>query len=1005
VRQGIRRRLVMLVASALSVGTVAAGTSRPWTLQHYTHTAFTPADDNRVVNVGHITQAADGLLWLDTAQGLTRFDGDRFIPFVPMPGEAFPGPDIADLFAPSTGGVWASFTGRGLSFIDHGHITNYLNQPGNTFAGGRFFEDRSHRLLLYGRTMGFLVFEKGQWKAAGIKSPDPLHVLAYDPDFNLWAVDLHEGRVWVLHEGATQFTDTGTVVPKALGISAPSRGIVCIGTQAHVVQRFQVAHDRLTEIGEPIPFYAKTVVPDLRGGGWIGTGRSGVVHLDQVTDLLNPGKFSAVRSEVLDHSTGLTNEVVPIVFEDREGNIWAGGDKGIDRFTPSAFSRLLLPPHTNMITFAPGTEGDVWIGSESNNVVHYVNDVAIVTDAPSGAMTMTSDARDGTVLANGLADIWQLQPGVPHKLASIPSDASSANMETIFSLARDLDSRLWTASTSPNVRVDMLTHDGWRERTDIGQPSRLIPVPSGRIWAAYPDGRKLAFVDHDTVTQLGQTNDLVAGRVKTITEFDGVTWVGGDAGVQMFRGGKFYPFTLASNGTLDSVTGLVRDQEGALWIHTPEGLTRILAGDITRFLADPAYKPPYLFLGTRDGAPGIPSQSHSLPSLVLGSDGRLWVEGGTEAAWINPVDLPLRPVPHPPIVIELANGANRIDFRPANVKIPEGIRDLQITYTAPDLTGGRTLHFQTKLDGFDDVWQDAGSQHMAVYPHLKAGHYQFSVRAAHEGGPWIASTLPLRLAIAPYFYETWWFYVLCVVLALIVLWGFVRMQILRVTARVHARMQIRIDERESVARDLHDTLLQSTQGLALQLESLSIKYPQSDVKADLHHLARMTNDAVTEGRDRVRALRATGSHSYDMSTSLCRIGRELGHQHGVKFESACKGRVRHMNTLPGSELQLLLGEALANAFQHANASYVRLEMVFGMWRFTASIKDDGVGIDPEVARLGGPEGHWGLIGMRERATRIGAHLKVLRRSSGGTEVHASVSARRIYAWRQADSVP
>jgi signal transduction histidine kinase/ligand-binding sensor domain-containing protein len=1003
VRQGIRRRLVMLFASALFVGTVAAGPSRPWTLQHYTHTALTPADDNRVVNVAHITQAADGLLWLDTAQGLTRFDGDRFIPFLPMPGEAFPGPDIADLFAPSTGGVWASFRGRGLSFIDHGHITNYLNQPGTTDVGAKFFEDRSHRVLLYGPTVGFLLFEKGQWKPTDIKPPGRLHLLAYDTDFNLWVVDSHEGRIWVLHEGATRFTDTGTVIPRALGISVPSRGLVCVDTQAHVIQRFQAVHDRLTEIGEPIPFYSRTIVPDLRGGGWTGTGTSGIAHFDQVTDLLNPGKFSAVRSEIIDQSSGLINDAVPYVFQDREGNIWGGGGRGLDRFTPSAFSRLSLPPHIHMITLAAGTEGDVWIGSESNNVVHYVNDVAIVTNAPLGAMTMTSDARDGTVFANGLGDIWQLQPGVPHKLASIPRDASSANMETIFSLARDRDFRLWTASTSPNVRIDMLTHDGWQERADIGQPSRLIPVPSGRIWAAYPDGRKLAFVDHDIVTQLDQTNDLVAGRVKTITEFDGVTWVGGDAGVQMFRDGKFYPLTLPNNGTLESVTGIVRDREGAVWVHSPEGLSRLLAGDIAKFLANPAYKPPYLFLGIRDGAPGIPSQSHSLPSLVLGSDGRLWVEGGQEAAWVNPADLPPRPVPYPPIVIELANGANRRDLRPANVKIPDSVRDLQITYTAPDLASGTTLHFQTKLDGFDDAWQDAGNRHTAVYPHLKAGHYEFSVRAAHEGGPWITSTLPLRFAIAPYFYETWWFYILCMVLALLVLWGLVRIQILRATARVHARMQIRIDERESVARDLHDTLLQSTQGLALQLQGLSMKYPQSDVRADLHHLARMTNDAVAEGRDRVRALRATGGHSYDMSASLCRIGRELGHLHEVEFQCVCKGRVRWMNTLSGSELQLLLSEALANAFHHANASHIRLEMAFGMWRFTASVKDDGVGIDPDVARLGGPEGHWGLIGMRERAVRIGGHLKVGRRPSGGTEVFASMSARRIYASRKANA--
>jgi signal transduction histidine kinase len=283
----------------------------------------------------------------------------------------------------------------------------------------------------------------------------------------------------------------------------------------------------------------------------------------------------------------------------------------------------------------------------------------------------------------------------------------------------------------------------------------------------------------------------------------------------------------------------------------------------------------------------------------------------------------------------------------------------------------------------------------AIYTGLGHGRYRFHVLAANSDGVWNEEGAALTFEIPPMFYETRTFLALCIAAALGSLWLLYRSRMQRAAARLRLRLEERHAERERIARELHDTLLQGFQGLVLRFQAAAESIPSHEpARRMMEQTLDRADDVLTEGRDRIRDLRAA-MPALDLTRAMSEVARKLA-EGDTAFRVLTVGAARPLDAAARDEVYWIGREALANAFRHARARQIEVHVVYESRALRLRVCDDGCGIDAAVLAPDGKPGHWGLRGMRERAARIGATLEVQRAAGGGTEVEVAVPAASVY---------
>jgi signal transduction histidine kinase len=320
------------------------------------------------------------------------------------------------------------------------------------------------------------------------------------------------------------------------------------------------------------------------------------------------------------------------------------------------------------------------------------------------------------------------------------------------------------------------------------------------------------------------------------------------------------------------------------------------------------------------------------------------------------------------------------------MKLAPGTGTIQIEYTAMALGMPERIRYRYRLDGVDDRWQEAGRRHAAFYNNLGAGDYHFRVQASNEVGEWPLQDSPLDFSIAPTFTQTWWFKGCCGLILLAICWMAYRLHLRRVIAQMAGRLEERIDERERIARELHDTLLQSVQGLVLNVDAAAAHLPETDPARALIEAALVrAEDVLHEGRDRVRGLRNADDFRQGFVAALIAAGAQVRAPGAMPVRLVVNGKMRSLYPVVQQEALAIASEAFANAYHHAEASSIEALVVYGPREFRLSIRDNGAGISPEVLSAGGKDDHWGFLGMHERARRIKAKLTLQSKPGAGTE--------------------
>ncbi|MFV1845114.1 triple tyrosine motif-containing protein [Stenotrophomonas maltophilia] len=965
-------------------------------LPGYEHTAWR-VGQGAPGDIWDISQDRDGLLWLATGSGLYRFDGRRFERQPAPVGSAFPSSNMVTLAHGSDGALWIGYFQAGISQLARGQLHNYGRSQGVPVGVvPHFSQDRDGRLWA-AINGGLRWFDGQRWQPLPSGTGVPEHRVQWvlhDSRGTFWV--LADLKVWMRASGDAVFRDTGIAVSQMASLAESPQGEVWLADRVRGTSPLANAQGLMAEHEREARRLPDLVAARLQftadGALWATMSpHGGVARVTFQGD-------HAVRMERFDSPHGLTaTSAVPIIV-DREGNLWVGTNLGLNRFRARSVHTLTAGPSDPYRSLVRASDGRVYGYGEDLKLYDLRRPLL-----DGNAAQLQAAARQAPT------PVWQfdwvnLARTVAGHTTLIPLPAPFTGQPLHALLFAD-DEQAWVCSGEHGVLH--YRHGQWRRETRLPELacSTLALDHEGQLLLGYADGR-LRRMRSTGIDTFDATKGLAVGPVTALLQHQDLLLVAGEAGLAArVANGPFVPVRTDMAGVLEGITGMVADARGHLWLNGSRGLVRLQSSQLRGALRTGMQVTPRLFDAV-DGMPGIALQSGPIATAALADDGLLWLATNQGLAWLDTTRSHVNMMAPSVRIGEVLYGSAHQPLRDG-LRLPAGTSQLQIDYVALSLARPERNRYRYRLSGVDDGWQDAGSSTRAYYTNLEPGNYRFEVEAANEDGIW--STLPASRSfrIAPTFMQTVWFKLLCAAAILALLVMAVRIRSGQLAALFRARLQERHGERERIARDLHDTLLQGSQGLILRLHAISQSaQTPAPVRSQLESAMQLAERNLAEGRERVNALRDGPFADRDLASALADVHAEYAGKGTNPLRLTVEGAAPLLQADAAEEVFLIGREAIRNALRHADASAIEVELSYGTRCFLLHVRDDGVGIADEHAG----HGHWGLQGMRERAQRLGAELQLWTRPGLGTEIALAVPARRLYhrhpsRWRWPWSTP
>ena len=974
-------------------------------VSQYAHTAWKASDGFTKGVILAIAQTPDGYLWLGTEFGLYRFDGVRAIPWQPPAGHDLPSQYIYSLLVARDGTLWIG-TDRGVASWKDGKLTHYPDLDGQTIQS--LLEDREGTIW----SSGEKVFSAPNICAIGNSG-----VHCYGKDGSLgggWIVSLYEdskGTLWALggkgiwrwKPGPPKFYPLPIAPDNLHGITEDNTGRLLIGIEGGI-RRF--SDGKLETYSLPSrmqPFTTRTLLRDRDGGLWIAVYHAGLVHVHDG------------RADVFRQADGLSSDDVFALFEDRENNVWVSTMNGLDRFRAAAVATFSL------------NEG------LSNGLPRSVladKDGSVLVATPGGldrwreGQITTYDKRGGKLNGRTPTSLFQERSGriwvsTTREIGYLENNRFVSVTSTydgrMLDIAEDSAGNLWMADQQGGLLhlsgSKLVERIPW---ASLGHKDFALSLAAdhlrGGIWLGFYGGGISYFADGHIQETYKAADGLGNGSVTDLqVEKDGTLWAGTDGGLSRMKNGRFVTLARENGLPCNPIHWMIQDDDHSLWLYTPCGLVSLSRSEMDTWTAaadrNQAAKQmvhPTVF----DSADGV--RLHELsyhpynPAVTKSSDGKIWFVPLDGVSMIDPRHLPFNTLP-PQVQIGRIT-ADRKAYDPAaygngRVPLPARLRDLEIDYTALSFVAPEKVLFRYKLEGRDGDWRDAGNRRQAFYSDLPPGQYRFRVAACNNSGVWNEEGAFLNFSVAPEYYQTTWFRIMCAVFFLILLWGLYQLRLRQLQRQFNAGIEVRVNERTRIARELHDTLLQSFHGLMFQFQAARNVLPQRPQEAiqTLDSAINATEQAIAESRDAIHELRTDPARDAELTESLRVAAQELANsaQPGFStptFKLTLEGERKTLPPLLQDEIYRIAREVLRNAYQHANADRIEAEIRYEDQALRLRIRDNGKGIDLKVLKEGGSSGHWGLRGVRERAQRIGAQLDFWSEVGAGTEVQLNVPA-------------
>jgi signal transduction histidine kinase len=724
---------------------------------------------------------------------------------------------------------------------------------------------------------------------------------------------------------------------------------------------------------------------------WLAQDYRGVTHFQ-------PANSHTPQSPLVEE-TELSSDQTNSIMRDRDGNIWVGTSRGLDRFESSPLHAL----RNTRVEYYPAIVADpqhgVWIATLAHPLVHASAEGLLPVGREIGSSPIVCDDQGRVWLVDPLFDtLTEYDHGSISRIP-VPTAVHRAPAQSI---GLDYDGSILVSFDE----FGLWRFDGkWKQILDpdlvVDHPLVVFRDQDRHVWLGYP-GSRIIMRDRYGIHALSgpQSGDL--GNVLTFAVSHHRLWAAGANGLAYLDRGSFRRVALRNSAILRGTSGIVEDKAGGLWLNTSVGIVHISASELNRLLYNSAPLD-YDLLDDKQGVEGTATQIKPTPSAVVDKDGLLWFSMSGAVYSIDPAALSLhKSVPTLSLQSVSVNGVPIMDREhtlPLVRTSAAALKELEIDYIGIDLSSPEKVTYQYMLEGEDKAWRDVGNRRQAFYSHLRPGSYRFHLRASNGTTELQELSTPLAITVKAAFYQTIWFYLIaaCVVLTLLYLVYLLRVHYL--TNLLKDRLKERSDERLRIARALHDTLLQSVHGLMLRFHFAAQTLPENAPTRQSLEIALVRAEAVyLETRSQVESLRDEVGQNTDLASLIARRAEELEVQQSLTFQIVENGHRQFLNTAVQAELYRIASEALTNTILHAKAPSAEVIITYGSSELSMKCCDTGVGLPPSVLASGQRDGHWGLIGIRERAEGIAGKLQIWSSSGGGTEIEVRVPARRAYLY-------
>ena len=982
-------------------------------VSQYAHTAWKIRDGFTKGVITSIAQTPDGYLWLGTEFGLVRFDGVKNVPWTPLAGEQLPSNYIRSLLAARDGTLWIG-TDKGLASWKEGRLTHYAELDGHYIFA--IIEDHEGTIWASGltATVGKLCAIRNDnakcYGEDGRLGRGALN-LYVDTKGNLWA-GVEEG-LWRWSPGPPKFYPLPSEPNGIQALMEDTDGTLLVGWKGGIYRFVDGKTEAYPLPGIARQFEAFRILRDRDGGLWIGARNHGLLRVHQ-------GRTDAVAQ-----SDGLSGDNVSALFEDREGNIWVATVDGLDRFRDFAVATLTERHGLSKAlvgSVLADRDGSVWLATYgglncwTNGQITLPRTGSVKRDGKLNGSVPNSLFQDdrGRIWVSTLGGFGHLENNRFIPVRGVPGG-------TVLGISQDSAGNLWIINEvhglfrmSPRVEVQQIPWIGLGHKDHA---SALTADPSREgIWLGFHNGGVAYFRDGQVHASYAAADGLGEGRVNDLRfGHDGTLWAATDGGLSRLKNGHIATLTSKNGLPCDTVHWVIEDDVHSSWLYTACGLVRVDRSELDAWAAavdnnrDTKHTIQATVFDRFDGVRILASGGHYSPQVAKTSDGKLWFLPWDGVSIIDPRRLPFNKLP-PPVHVEQIT-ADRKTYDAAfvangdakgHLRLPPLVRDLEIDYTALSFVAPEKVRFRYKLEGWDRDWQDAGNRRQAFYTNLSPRNYRFRVSSCNNSGVWNEAGTFLDFSVAPAYYQTTWFRLSCVAAFLASLWGLYQLRLRQLALEFNAGLEARVNERTRIARELHDSLLQGVQGLMFRLQAVRNMLPERPAEASeaLDIALERGDKAIAEGRDTVSDLREPIMGDSDIAQALTALGEELALQSGnglvPRVRVLLEGKQRELNPILRDEIYRIAREALRNAFRHARAQKIEAGITYSDSEFLLHVRDDGGGIDPEVANQGARAGHWGLPGMRERAKSFGGKLEVWSEHGAGTEIELSVPGAIAY---------
>ncbi|MBS1796605.1 MAG: hypothetical protein JSS81_22420 [Acidobacteria bacterium] len=1001
-RTDFRSRLIVMCGVCLSLLMVRAAA------QNYRFDVWTTDDGLPQNTVNGLLQSRDRYIWFSTNDGIVRFDGVRFKVFNRANTPALPTNRYNNALEDRAGRLWFQTESNMVVKYEDGRFAVAEREPGVPLVINMgIFADLDGNLVV-GTATGFVRFRDGRFEPFAIASAKPGTSISYvDSKGGFWIADPDGHLRRVLGDRIENYDlyDQPGFIP---GWFYEDRfGKIWTRDADGRLNRLEAGRRQSFPIDLP---YIYRFREDARGDFWIAV-RNELYRIDAKDFTAGRIDPAAVHRSTIPEIAPDT--VILSMLIDSEKGLWLGTDRsGLVHVTPQevkVFSKTdWRTPDENVYPVVETRDRSVFLGVWERSLVKYAPDGKFsVYDLPGGMGLPTCLFEDsGRRIWVGNGSLFYLENG---RFTSLPIDRDY-DFKGFFVAQEDAAGTVWFGTNLGLARYRDGKLEYFEQLDGFSGEAVTSMIPArGRngFWVGTTGG--LAFVElagEDAAPRVAgrytAADGLAGNYVRSLYEEpDGTLWIGTyDSGLSRLKDGKLSSFRIENGMFSNNVFCILEDDNGWLWMNSNQGIYRVskqnlndFADGRTNYLTSIAYT-------KKDGLLSSEGNGGKQPAGIRRANGELWFPTLRGVAVIDPQNVSTNPLPPAVHLEEILIDRKEAENYGDRIVIEPGQSNLQINYTGLSFINSPLVKFRYRLEGLDENWFEAGTQRSAYYSYLPAGEYTFRVIAANRDGVWNDAGATVRVIVRPHFYQTWWFSALAALAVAAVVWLVYAARVAQLKKINEARtmfaeqlIESQERERKRIAAELHDGLGQ-TLAMIRNRAILAGEEPGDAALAEEQFgiITEQTGQAIGEVREIAYNLRPYLLDRLGLTKALRSLVVKTAEANKLEVVE----RIDDLDGLfqPKDEMSIyrIVQESLSNILKHAGARKIEVAVERGENFVRITIADDGKGFDAAAPlKRNANGGGFGLLSLTERVRMLGGTHTIESKIGKGTKIDIIIS--------------